>query len=330
MKISNETKVGLLTLVALVLLILGFNYLKGNNILNRSKKLYAVFPAASSLEKSNPVKVKGLDIGTVYQKDPVDKNVSGIVITLNWTKDINIPDDSYAFINSPLVGTSYIDIHLGSSTNYLKDGDTLKTKLNAGLLGDLTSQVNPTLEKARTAIDSLTIVLGSINKIFDPNTKGNIQGIIANLMITSASLQQMLNSQTGVIAGTLNNLNDVSGNLKKNNDTINHILSNVNQTTANLARLNFEKTLDSVQQAVNHVNDIVRKVNTNQGSLGLLMNDKQLYDNLQKAALGLEILIDDLRLHPKRYVNISVFGKKDKGNYLTSPAEKDTIIVIDK
>jgi phospholipid/cholesterol/gamma-HCH transport system substrate-binding protein len=224
-----------------------------------------------------------------------------------------------------LVGSPYIDIEMGDSKQFLKNKDTLVTRINNGVFGDLTSQVTPTLSKARTAIDSLTVVLGSVNKLFDPSTKNNIQGIIANLLLSSANLQKLLNTETGLLAKTIGNLSEVSSNLKTNNDTINSILHNVNSTTQQFAALNFKQTMDSVQASVNQLNAILYKVNHNNGTLGLLMNDRKLYDNLRNTALGLEILVDDIKVHPKRYVNISVFGKKDKGDYLTSPGKKDTL-----
>jgi phospholipid/cholesterol/gamma-HCH transport system substrate-binding protein len=129
------------------------------------------------------------------------------------------------------------------------------------------------------------------------------------------------------LARTIGNLNEVTGNLKTNNDTINSILHNVNTTTQDLANLDLQRTLDSVQVTVSQVKEVVSKINSNNGTLGLLMNDTKLYDNLRNLALGLEILIDDIKVHPKRYVNISVFGKKDKTGYLTSPVKKDTLVV---
>jgi len=168
-------------------------------------------------------------------------------------------------------------------------------------------------------------VLGSVNRLFDPSTKNNIQGIIANLLVSSANLQRLLNTETGLLAKTIGNLNAVTGNLKTNNDTINSILHNVNSTTQHFAALNFKQTMDSVQATVSQLNAILYKVNHNDGTLGLLMNDRKLYDRLSNTALGLEILVDDIKVHPKRYVNISVFGKKDKGDYLTSPSTKDTL-----
>ena len=164
MKISNETKVGILTISALTFLILGFNFLKGNNVFSKNKKLYAVFSDIGALDKSNAVKIRGLQVGTVYDINATNKNLDGIVITINWTRDINIPDNSSASIVAPFVGSPYINIDMGDSKQFLKNKDTLTVKVASGILSDITSQVSPTLSKARTAIDSLTVVLGSVNR----------------------------------------------------------------------------------------------------------------------------------------------------------------------
>ena len=323
MKISNETRVGVLTVVALTILILGYNFLKGKNFFEKSKKIYAAFSTIGTLETSNDVKVKGKTIGKVYDTKFSDDSASAIVVTINLTTKIKIPRNSVAFIQSPITGSPYITILFGDATVYMKDGDTLTTKVS-DIFSDITSQVNPTLEKARTAIDSLTTVLGSINKFLDPTTKNNIHTVIANLVRSSASLQQLLSTENGMLAHSLANMNDVTANLKRNNDTITDILHNTKVVSAKLADLDLQKVLDSLQEATNGLKEVAYKINHNDGTLGKLMNERTLYDNLQKTILGLEILIDDIRVHPKRYVNISIFGKKDKGDYLTSPGPKDS------
>ncbi|MBS1656265.1 MAG: MCE family protein, partial [Bacteroidetes bacterium] len=125
MKISNETKVGILAIVALTLLIIGFNFLKGKDVFKHSRKLYAVFTNLGSLEKANQVKINGLAIGSVYSFDEKDKDVSGIVVTINLHRNVNIPKNSVAYISSGILGSSSIVIERGDATEYLKDGDTV-------------------------------------------------------------------------------------------------------------------------------------------------------------------------------------------------------------
>jgi len=327
MKINNETKVGILTIIALVMLILGFNYLKGKDLFNSTKKIYAVFPKLGSLVKSNEVKINGLTVGTVYALEETDKNVSGIKVTISLTRDVNIPTNSVAYINASLVGlgAANIVIEKGDATTYLKNGDKLNTRIDEGLFGGLSSEVAPTLSKIRNALDSLNKVFGNINTVFDAGAKNNLQATIANLTLASHSLNKMLDSEKGALASTLNNVNSITGNLKNNNDSITAIMSNTKKFTAQLAGLDLKQTMDTLQATVSMLKTTIAKIGSKDGTLGALINDRALYNKLNDAVLSAEILIDDLRAHPKRYVNLSVFGKKDKGGALTSPAKKDTV-----
>ncbi len=327
MKITNEAKVGLLGIAALAMLILGFNFLKGKDVFNNTKKVYAVFPKLGSLVKSNEVKINGLTIGTVYEVEEVDKNVSGIKVTISLTRDVNIPDNSIAYISTSLVGigSAAIIIEKGDATTYLGDGDFLKTRIDEGLLGGLSSEIQPTLGRIRTTLDTLTRVFSNINTMFDAGAKRNLQQMIANLNMATNSLNKMVDLQTSALASTLHNVNDITGNLKKNNDSISAVINNTKQFTEKLSKLELEQTMDTLQAAMSQLKSTVNKISSNQGTLGALINDRQLYNRLNDAILSAEILIDDLRAHPKRYVNLSVFGKKDKGGALSSPAKKDTV-----
>lgn len=325
MKISNETKVGLLTIVALAMLILGFNFLKGKDLFNSKDKIYAIFEKLGPLEKANLVKVNGVSIGTVYDIEPTDKDISSVKVTISLSRDVNLPSNSIAYISPGLVGSSTIVIEKGNATTFLKSGDVLQTRQDNGLFGDISSQVAPTLVKIRGSLDSLNIVFGNINRLFDAGAKTNLQQTIANLNSASSSLSKMLDNQNGPLAASLNNVNAITGNLKKNNDSISAILSNTRKFTDNLAKVNLQRTMDTLESAVSGLKTIVTRIGSKDGTLGALINDRALYNKLYDAMLSAEILIDDLRAHPKRYVNFSVFGRKDKGGALTSPAAKDTI-----
>lgn len=325
MKISNETKVGLLTILALALLIMGFNFLKGKDIFNRTTKLYAVFDKLGPLEKANLVKINGVSIGSVYDIEPTDKDVSKVTVTISLSRDVNIPDNSVAYISPGLVGSSTVIIEKGTSTTFLKDGGQLKTRVDNGLFGDISSEVSPTLVKIRSSLDSLNRVFTNINTLFDQSAKGNLQQTIANLNAASGSLNRMLDLQSGALAATLNNTNAITENIKKNNDSISAIVSNTKQFTQKLSQLELQRMMDTLQGAITQFKSTVNKLSSNDGTLGALINDRQLYNKLRDVSLSAEILLDDLRAHPKRYVNFSVFGKKDKGGALTSPALKDTV-----
>ena len=327
MTINHETKVGILTIVALAMLILGFNFLKGKDVFNNSKKIYAIFPKLGSLTKSNEVKINGLTIGTVYDLQEVDKNVSGIKVTISLTRDVNIPVNSVAYISANVVGigSASIIIEKGDATTYLKDGDVLNTRIDEGLFGGLTSEVSPTLTKIRNSLDTVNKVLSNVNTIFDAGAKRNLQTTIANLALASNSLNKLLDLQTSALGAALNNVNSITGNIKNNNDSLTAVISNTKKFTEQLARLEMKKTMDTLQAAVSQLKSTMTKISSNEGTLGALINDRQLYNRLNDAVLSAEILIDDLRTHPKRYVNISVFGGKNRADALTSPVVKDTL-----
>lgn len=326
MKISNETKVGVLTITALTLLILGFNFLKGKDILKKRKKIYASFNDLGSLSKSNEVKINGYVIGSVYALEVKDKNMSGIVATINLTEDINIPRDSKALISSPLVGASYIVIEKGTDTVYLKPGDTLKTRVDIGILDDVKAQLTPTLTKVRSTLDSLNNIFGSINGLINSEAKNNLQQTLANLNRASSALNGLMDNQTGPLARTLNNASSITESLKNNTDDITATIGNAKKASEKLAALELQPTVDSLNAMISQLKGVVAKINSKDGTVGALLNDKTLYNKLNDVILSAEILMDDLRIHPKRYVNLSIFGKKDKTGPITSPAKKDTII----
>jgi len=327
MKMNHETKVGILTIVALAMLILGFNYLKGMDVFNTSKKIYAIFPKLGTLVKSNEVKINGLTIGTVYDLKEVDKNVTGIKVIISLTRDVNIPTNSVAYINaSPLgLGSAAIIIEKGDATTYLKNGDVLNTRIDEGLFGGLTEEVSPTLATVRNTLDTVSRVLSNVNTVFDAGAKNSLRHTLANLALASNSLNKLLDLQSSALAASLNNVNAITGNLKNNNDSLTAIITNAKHFTENLAGLELKQTMDTLQSAISQLKSAIGKISSTQGTLGALINDRQLYDRLNSAVLSAEILIDDIRTHPKRYVNVSVFGKKDKGGELTSPAIKDTV-----
>jgi phospholipid/cholesterol/gamma-HCH transport system substrate-binding protein len=329
MKINNETKVGILAVVAILVLVIGFNFLKGKQIFKKQPKLFAIFKNLGSLEKSNVVKINGLAIGTVSEFAPINKEVDSIIVEIRLDRDVHIPDNSIALIDGSVLGSAYITIEKGPSNTFLESGDTISTRLDEGLIASLKTQLTPTITRVNETMDSLKLLLGSMNSLFDPNTQGNVKSMLASLAISSAYLQRMLNTETGMVAQAVGNLNSVTGNLAKNNDQVTQAIRNVEITTGNLANARIKETVDALEGTVNELKGAITKldknINSSNGTLGKLMNDQKLYDQMNRAALSLEILLDDLRVHPKRYVNISVFGGKSRPDPLTSPGIKDTL-----
>lgn len=334
MKINNETKIGLLAVAGVAILVIGFNFLKGKNLFKKEKYLYAVYEDIQGLTQSNPVVINGLQIGNVAALDG-GKDVKRIVVSVNLTQDINIPNNSLAVINPNLLSSTSLEIKLGNSKVYLKPGDTLLTTLSGGAFDEALKMINPVLYEVRNATRSLDSVLHIIGSVFDPMTKKNIQGILENLNTTSvsfthtaASLRSLLNAENSALAKSLENVNSFTNNLASNSELLNGIMANASKASANFAAIDVQQTMNSLDSTVSQFRAGVQKINSKDGSLGLLLNDTKIYDNLASTSNKLNILLDDIRVHPKRYLTISIFGKRDKGDYITAPLIDDTLKFI--
>ena len=328
MKISNETKVGALTAIAITLLILGFNFLKGKTLFKTGNFIYAKYTDTKGIMVSNGVFINGFQVGSVYDIENADANLSAIVVAIKLKDKYNIPSNSVASIKENPLGNASITISLGDAASYVKSGDTILTSSSAGLLGDVMNKLGPVGDQIKATVGSLDSVLKNINTIFDPATKNNLQDVIANinkttasLVVSSASIQAMLNQQTGTIAASMNNVSSFTKNLSDNNDKITRMLGNVEKTTENFSKADIDGTVAQLKNSIETLNSILAKASSTEGSLGKLLNDKTLYDNLSNTVRSANILMDDLRVHPKRYVNISVFGKKDRTGPLMAPLD---------
>ncbi len=346
MKISNETKIGALTIIAVVLLILGFNFLKGKSIFKSGNYLYAKYGDIKGLATSNAVYVNGFQVGSVSDIEAANDKVTDIVITIKLKDEYKIPNNSVASINSNPLGSPSIEINLGNSQSYYKNDDTLMTSNNPGMLGSITNKLGPVADQVTVTLHSLDSLLRNFNAVLDPRTQGNLQSVIGNLsavtaalVSTSASLNKILDSKNGTLAGSLDNLNSFTGNLASNNERLTSTLSHVDTLTANLSHIDLDSVMRQVKSATAKLDSAMTALNSPNGSVGALLYDREIYNNLNNTVLSLHTLTDDLRVHPRRYVNISIFGKKDKGNYITKPlnentkpdtliASKDTILVV--
>lgn len=329
MKISNETKVGVLTVIAITLLILGFNFLKGRSIFKSGTFIYAKFSSTKGLMVSNPVYINGYQVGSVYEIEQANKNLDTLIVAIKMTKEVNIPNNSLAAIKDNPLGTPSMEIGLGTSKEYLKNHDTVGSVDMPGMFGQVTNQLTPLIDVVKVTVTTLDSVMRNINSVFDPYTKNNLQDVVANfdkttssLVKASASLEKLLNTQTGSLSKSLDNMNSFTSNLATSNPKINATLTNLEKTTDNLSRADIEGTLNQLKSTIAQLNATVAKIDSKDGSLGLLLNDKKLYNNLESTSRSLNTLMDDVRVNPKRYVNVSfsVFGrKKNNDEFLLTP-----------
>ena len=331
MKVSNETKVGALTIIAITLIILGFNFLRGKTIFKSGNFIYAKYADTKGLIISNPVFVNGFQVGTVFDIENQTADLSQIVVSIKLNNTYKIPANSIATIQDNPLGTNSIAIVLGDAKSYLKSEDTIKTAPAASLLGDLMNTLSPLGEQTKKTISDLEKVLVNINKVLDDQNKANFAQILSNLSFATESLnkslvsvESMLQSQSGSIAQTANNVNSFTKNLSDNNKKINDIINNLDTTTRQLKNADLSKTVKEIQVVVQELTQTLHNLNNGDGSAAKLLNDPEIYKQLQGTIKSINTLVDDVKTHPKRYVNISVFGKKDKTTPLLKPIADTT------
>ena len=326
MKINNETKVGALTALAITLLILGFNFLKGKSLFKTGTFIYAKVVNTKGILNSHPVLINGYQVGSVHELQAESSTLDTIIIAIKLKEEVDIPVNSIASIVDNPLGSPRIDISKGNSNMYLKNNDTIPTLDAPGMFSEVTNQLTPVVDQVKMTLRNLDSVLRNINEVFDPYTKHNMQEVVANLstmsgslLVSTASVQQMLNQQSGSITKSMDNLNSFTRNLANNNEKITGTLNNLQTTSGNLAEADIDGTVNQLRLTVERLNASVEKLDSKDGTMGKLLNDTQIYDNLANTTRSLNILMDDIRVNPKRYVTISLFGGKSKGQYLTSP-----------
>lgn len=322
--LSKEVKIGMLGIAAIVMFVVGYNYLKGSGVFSSTKIIRSEYYNVQGLTPASYVQIQGFTVGAVKTISLSKAHPGKILVEMTVNKDINIPIDSKVKIVAlDLLGGKAVSIVMGQSTTMAKDNELLAGEIELGTIEALGTSISPAIENANKILKTLDTTVHSINNILDVSTQNNLKYAIANLSSTITELNQFsneLNAQRHKISGTLNNLNTFSTNLNSNNTRINKIISNADVTTDNLSRVNFEQTVNELKKTLGSLNTTINKLNTGDGSLALLMNDDKLYKNLKNTLSTANNLLYDINARPSRYINVNIFGKKQKNECPPMPA----------
>lgn len=315
MKISKETKIGAIFILGAILLIWGYNFLKGQDILSQNRTFYAVYQNVSGLGKANPVYINGMQVGQVTQMY-FDPALNGnIIVGLTINKDFPIPKNSNAeILSTDLMGTKAVNLNLGSSSELAKDGDTLIAKLAATLSEQVEGTIGPLKKRAEDVMANIDEILISLNAVLSKEQVGSLQSSITNLQSTLQGADSLIKNIDGFIndeksraVEIMANLESITGNFKNNNEKLTGIITNFHNLSDDLVKADIAGTLISVNKSMNDFSQIMAKINKGEGSIGLLINNDSLYIGLEKSSRELNLLLEDIRLHPKKYVKLSLF-----------------------
>ncbi len=309
MKITNEVKVGVVAALTIAGLLWGLNYLKGIDLFSSSNKFYVIYDNVNGITTSNPVILNGYKVGQVDQVSYSNDKSGRLVLTLRIDDKAFIPKSTHAIIvSSDILGSKAVELEYGIDLTPAVNGDTLIGNVQSGL----TDQIKPLKNKAEGLVTSLDSLSVALTDLLNDESRNSLAKTFANLERITAGLDNLVNSDKSKLHSLLTNADGVAGNLNKNSSNINGILKNVNSLSDSLSHLQLTAMVSNLNKAIADLNQTLTKINTGQGSLGKLVNDDSLYINLNNASANLDKLLVDLKAHPKRYVNISVFGRKEK------------------
>lgn len=314
MKFSKEVRTGILVVVTLALSIYGFNYLKGYDIFSVSDEYYAIYTDANGILESNPVLINGMRVGKIQKIYFHPDNSGRVVVRFVLTNtDFKIPKNSIAQISAlDLLGAKGLKLIPGNDPEYAKDGDTINGTLEKGMIDLVTSELMPTKLKAENLITTIDSTLKSVNKVLVGGGSNNLKSIIENLKSTTVKVDDIVAEQQKRLSKIMENVESISGNLKDNNKQLSNIIKNFSSISDSLVKSNLKSAINNADKALADLAKVVEKINKGQGSLGMLVNNDSLYKHLDMSAKDLDLLMIDVKAHPKRYLGISVFGGKDK------------------
>jgi phospholipid/cholesterol/gamma-HCH transport system substrate-binding protein len=319
-KISKEVKVGIVTTIAIGCFIYGFNFLKGRNLFSSQRKFYAIYNNIDGLVSANPVLINGFQVGVVGKIQLVGDTTGHIIVTLMLDNDVNIPQSSIArVVSSNLLGSKAVQLELGKGLDYAANGDTLRSAQEDNLKQAVNKTIAPLQEKAVGLISSIDSVMVVVQQVFNESARQNlaksfesIKLAITSLETTSFRLDTMVISEKAKISSILTKVNALATTLANNSDKLGNIITNFSSISDSLAKSNLTSVIRNADVALNQASEIMTKINTGQGTMGMLINNDSLYRKLDQSSADLDKLIKDLRINPERYVHISVFGRKDR------------------
>jgi len=303
LKLSYEIKTGVLVLTGIILFIIGFSYLKSNDVFIKDRVFYAVYEDVEGVSKGTPVTISGFNVGSV-QDIKFFNNSSKLLLKFRVENDFNFSNQSTAQIyETGLIGGKALAVIPKYGNEIAKSGDTLNSSIAPGLTELVNDKLSPLQEKIESMVVSADSVLISLNSVLNTQAKDQIQSTITNF---SSTVTDLKNS-----AGTLDEM------ISMNKNKINNIITNVNKSSNELSDLSnsfsdLTVIIENLSESSNSIENILNVISSGNGSLGNLIYDDNLIKSLNAASSNINLLIEDLRLNPKRYVHFSLFGKKNK------------------
>ena len=329
MKLKKEFLIGIVTLVGISVLIIGSFFLKGQEIWKSRFVYYSVFSNSEGLSTGRPVNLNGLQVGIITNINFQKNNLNNIVVEFELTDPnvLQLKKGSIVLLNSDLLSGSYLDISWGDSLDYYNSRDTIPSSVSLALEDQINERLIPLEKKTNELISTADSAIKTIEAIFSRNTENldesfdGIKNSIKNLEKVSLQISSLIRSEKENITQIVSNIKTVTSNLKESNEAINKILSNTAKLSDSLVASDIKGTINNAKQSLEEVNMILYDIKNGDGTLTRLINDSTVYLSVTQMIEEATRLVENIKTEPKRYVQFSIFGKKDK-SILDSRDEK--------
>ena len=297
---KKNVLIGLTVVVSICILYWGIEYLKGINLLKPANFYYAKFEKVNGLTVASPVTVNGFKVGQV-REITYDYDTNQISVELSFEKGLKIPDGSTITFSNELLGAAALQLNLGASKTYMEVGSVIPTQMQEGLMDKVGNDMMPALVSILPKVDS---IVGSVNQIL---ANPAIAASVTRCDAITRELAELMASLNKAIPGMVHNANGVLANANALTGDLRTTTGNLNTITGNLKELPLDTTLNRINATLANVQRLTAKLNNENSSLGMLLNDKKLYQNATSTVASLDSLLQDVKKHPKKYVTIKVF-----------------------
>ena len=305
-KISHEVKIGVTVLLTIIVFIWLFNFLKGKNLFSSTSHYYVVYDKVGGLAESSPVEVNGYKVGVVQSVKFIDPESGRLLVTLTVDKGFRLPRNTIAEITSAsLIAGMKIQFVYGEGPGTYSNGDTIPGRLAVSLITRVENELIPITDKVTELISVIDSVVTSINEVMDPEFTADLRSGISSLSATAKSIEE------AELKSTLQNINTFTQMLAENSDNLTSAFSSLETVADTLAAADIYSSVNKLKVSLEKAGVLMENLNNGQGTAGKLMTDDSLYQNLSNSLESLNLLLLDLKANPKRYVNFSVFGKKN-------------------
>jgi len=305
----------------------GINFLKGLDVFSRQRVFYAEYDNVSGLLVASPVTASGFKVGQVTDISFKQDQPGRMIVKFVISEDLDLPVNTVARIeSSDLLGTKALVLHLGDSPTFAQSGAYMKGEMETSLKDEVSLQMLPLKAKVESLLASFDSALVVVQYIFNEDTRENLSKSFESIRYTIGSLESaastvdtILQMQKNKLGNIVSNVEAITLNIKNSNQDISNIITNFSKLSDTLLMSKVQETFDYASQTMQELSEITRKINTGQGSLGLLFESDTMYFKLTKASEDLQLLLEDMRLNPNRYIHFSVFGKSPKKNKYEPP-----------